>query len=159
VNASGLAALVVAVTLSGCLGGVAVEESVGTDDFGPEELVECRVLGGNTVYTEYSDGEGSSSKGVQEGIPKGKRHSAIGETTIETNPRKLRAQKAELRANGWDDDSIRDLVALGDDYEMARSSGFTGSEAEFNARKRELQARLERMPSCLEEARGKAGDR
>jgi hypothetical protein len=138
---------------------VVVEDSIGSGELGPQDLVECRVLGGNRVYTEYSDGEGGGSRGVQDGIPKGKRHSAIGETTLETNPRKLRAQKAELRANGWDEDSISALVSLPEDYEMATDTGFKGSEAEFNARKRELQARLERMPSCLEEARGKAEDR
>ena len=158
-NRTGLLALLFAVlALSGCIGGV-VEDSIGSNDFGPDEMVECRELGRNSVYVEYSDGQGGGTRGVEQGIPKGKRGSAIAQTTVETNQRKMRAQKAELRANGWDDKSIDELVTLPDDYEMARNFEFKGSEAEFNARKRELEARLQRMPSCLEEARGKAEDR
>ena len=150
--------LVMVPALSGCWG-VAVEDSVSTADFGPEDLVECRVLGGNRVYVEYADGEGGGSRSIDQGIPKGRRSGAMGETTIETNLKKMRAQKAELRKNGWDEKSLDELVTLPDDYEMATNFGFKGSEAQFNARKRELQAKLERMPSCLAQARGEAGDR
>ena len=158
-NRTGLLAVAVAMfVLTGCWG-VAVDSSVSTGDFGPEDLVECRVLGGNSVYVEYSDGQGGSSRSVDQGIPKGRKSGAMGETSVEANPRKMRAKTAELRKNGWDDKSIEDLITLPDDYEMATNLGFDGSEAEFDARQRELQARLERMPSCLDEARGEAGDR
>ena len=157
-----VAALVLAaIALSGCW---VAEESVGgggvgTAEFGAGKLVECRVLGGKTVFVEWADGEGGRSTTVQRGIPKGSNPGAFAETQIGPGPKKRRAEQRELRANGWDPASVRDLLELPDDYEMASATGFKGSEAEFTARKRELQARLERMPSCLDEARDQAGDR
>jgi hypothetical protein len=151
-----MALALAALLLTGCRGATGAD-SVSTGNFGPDELVECRVLGGKTVYFEYSDGHGASSTGVQEGIPKAGRAAGVGETMAAPGggAKAERERRATLRANGWDDKSIQDLVSLGDDYEMAAATGFDGTQEEFNARRRQIQTRLQAMPSCLDEARGK----
>jgi hypothetical protein len=133
-----LAALVV----GGCGG-----ETVGMADMGGGDLKTCRRLGGEAVFVEYEK-DGSKTTTVVQGVPEGEAglHSDL---SLET-----RKTKKALRANGWTDKAINDLISMPDDNEMARNFGYEGTDAQLDAKRRSLHELLDRMPSCLDEARG-----
>ena len=133
----------------GC-GFVTGSDSVSTGDFSSADMVECRKLGGGSVFVEYEkDGAGSST--VVEGVPKPGEMAGMSAESGATNPRKRKAQ----RANGWTEQDVTDLITMPDDNEMARNFGWEGqSDAQIDARRAELRAKLDRMPSCLEQAQG-----
>ena len=157
----GVVAAVLVLAVSGCSGG----GEVSSGDFTSADLVECRKLGPGKVFVEYAkdDGDGTeSSTTVVNKVPDPGENAASGELSgeaIDGSPRKHRkkARQAEkkLRANGWTEQDINDVITLPDDNEMARNFGWEGqSDAQIDGRRRQLRAMLDRMPSCLEQARG-----
>lgn len=148
-RASGAAILLVLTVLSACTGGPnsgnadAVRQAqVGTGDFGPDDLVECRELGGGWRYADYGgltttglgrlqDG-GISAGGPPEGI------------TYE--------ESVALREEqGWDEQAVAALGLLKEEsYEFALDQGFVGTEEEFEGVKREIRALLDSMPRCAD---------
>ena len=156
----GVVAAVVVLALSGC-GLVVRSDGVGSSDFTSADLIECRKLGPGKVFVEYEkDGAGSTTVvGRVPGV--GERSGNSGELSgeISGNPGEARKQRRKavkaLRANGWSEKDVHDVITLPDDNEMARNFGWEGqSDAQIDARRAELRAKLDRMPSCLAQARG-----
>ena len=156
----GVAVAMLMLTLAGC-GLVVGSGSVGTSDFTSADLVECRELGPGKVFVEYAN-EGSGSTGVVGKVPAPGENAGSAELSGEEiggsdrkQRQKARRAEKELRANGWTEKDISDVVTLPDDNEMARNFGWEGqSDAQIDARRAELRAKLDRMPSCLDKARG-----
>ena len=133
-----------ALAVSGCGG----SGGVGSDDFQAGDVVTCRRLGGDAVFVEYAN-DGGGSKTVVQGLPGGgeadsRRAEGVAESA---------ATKKARRANGWDDKTVRELIQMPDDNDFARNFGFEGTDAQIDAKRRSLREHLERMPSCLDEAR------
>ena len=156
----GVVAAVLVLTLSGC-GFLVRSDSVGSSDFTSADLIECRELGPGKIFVEYENDGGGSTTVVNK-VPEPGENAASGALSGEViggSPRKQRqkARRAEkaLRANGWTEKDINDVITLPDDNEMARNFGWEGqTDAEIDGRRRQLRAMLDRMPSCLEQARG-----
>lgn len=156
----GVVAAVVVLTLSGC-GLVVRSDSVGSSDFTSADLVECRKLGPGKVFVEYENDD-SGSTTVLSRVPRPGQNAASGELSGEEiggsgRKQRQRARQAEkeLRANGWTEKDVHDVITMPDDNEMARNFGWEGqSDAQIDARRAELRAKLDRMPSCLDQARG-----
>ena len=143
-------ALLVSVILAG-LGFGAEPEVASLPQMTAADLAECRKLGGKAVYVEYRR-DSASTRTIVQGVPRAGDGPAAGmEVQIET-----RATKKAMRANGWDEAAVYDLVSLSPDNEFAREQGDEATDAELEARRQAVRDKLEKMASCLDEARGGA---
>ena len=138
--------VVLAVIAGGCGGGT---EVIAGAEVGGGELVTCRKLGGEAVFVEYENGDGGTTATVVQGVPEPGDGGGGMELEVES-----KATKKAMRANGWSERAVNDLISLPDDNEMARNFGYEGTDEELDGRRRSVNALLETMPSCLVDARG-----
>ncbi|MCC5950416.1 MAG: hypothetical protein JJT89_18340 [Nitriliruptoraceae bacterium] len=99
----------------------------------PQDAVDCRELGGGWIFARFEQGD-AWSQGVRLGLPTGGQDfQADPDATEEEFEEATRLREAE----GWDDEAVSAL-----------------SEPDAPA---DLTARLEQMPSCLDELRATQG--